>query len=66
MNDWTDQFDNCEPCEFCGNLVKEGRKFARLSLAVTELYTFGVLSARDRDIARKRLKGLAGKATVNE
>lgn len=59
--DWTDQWDNCDVCECCGNLVSGGQLFNRLSLAVTMLYTEGAITAKERDAARNRLTKLSEK-----
>lgn len=64
--DWTSQWDGCDVCELCGNLVTGGRTFARMSLAVTTLYTFGALTSSERDKARARITKIAAKEKQNE
>ena len=65
MSDWTDQFDNCDVCEVCGNLVSSGQMVNRLSLAITLLYTHGLIGSAARDACRIKLAKSHGFATRN-
>lgn len=56
--DWSDQLDGCDVCEVCGQLTKGGRLWARVSLAVTLLYTHGAMTATERDAVRNRITRL--------
>ena len=60
--DWTDQLDNCDTCEVCGNLVGSGRLGSRLSHAITLLYVHGLMGSPARYAARAKLTKLAGAA----
>lgn len=58
MIDWTEQWDSADVCEMCGNLTAEGNLGGRLSLAITTLYTHGVVTDHERDKMRINLSNM--------
>lgn len=59
VNDWTEQWDGCDTCEVCDQLVAPNRQFQRANLAITLLYTLGALTEAEMDKAKYRLASIA-------